>query len=195
MRKAAVVFAILSLLAIPLLAQDHPKAEVFGGYQFTHINYGFPNTPAFTGTGLKKAENYNGWNAALTVWVNNWLGATADFSGAYRGDSTVTASNSIMQHTFMFGPTVALRRNEKFTPFAHALFGGAHCSTGIGSGKCFGFDSNSFAFALGGGLDVGSKRIAFRVGQFDYIRTGFDQNIGLNHQNEFRYSAGVIFRF
>jgi hypothetical protein len=194
MKKLLGIVMVLIVFSIPVLCQDHPKAEVFGGYQYTHISYGFPSgLTSFTG--LNSGESYNGWNAALTVWANSWLGVTGDFSGAYRSNAFASGSGiDIKQHTFMFGPTIASHRNEKFVPFAHFLIGGAHCSANI-SGDCIGTDTNSLAMAFGGGLDVGSKKIAFRVGQFDYMYTRFGHNDGLNHQNDFRYSAGIVFRF
>jgi hypothetical protein len=176
MRKLLCVAAALALLAIPVFAQDSPKAEVFGGYQYTRINPGHGIT----------GENFNGFNAAVTGWVNGTLGVTGDFSGAFK----TVAGVKVKQYTFMGGPTIASRSNEKFVPFAHALFGFAHCNTD--AGPCF-TDSgnNAFALALGGGLDLGSRNIAVRVGQFDYLLTKFASD----KQNDFRYSAGVVFRF
>lgn len=194
MRRLIGLSVMVMLLAVPVFCQDHPKAEVFGGYQYTHISYGIPSGDADF-LGINSSESYNGWNAALTVWAKQWLGVTADFSGAYRSNAFASDSGvDIKQHTFMFGPTIASHSNERFVPFAHALFGGAHCSSNL-SDECIGLDTNSFAMAFGGGLDVGSKKIAFRVGQFDYIYTRFGHNDGLNHQNTFRYSAGIVFRF
>jgi hypothetical protein len=174
MRKVIGFAAMLMLLSLPVLCQDYPKAEVFGGYQYTRIN---------PGSGIS-GDNFNGWNAALTGNVSHWLGVTADFSGAYKSISGL----SLKQHTFMFGPTIASHSSDKFTPFAHALFGGARSS-----GDALGFSASetAFAMALGGGVDIGSKNLAFRVGQFDYLMTRF----GGTTQNDFRYSAGIVFRF
>lgn len=177
MRKTFCVMAIMALLALPLFAQDHPKADVFGGYQYTRINPGHGIT----------GENFNGWNAAVTGWINGNFGVTGDISGAYKTVDTV----KVRQYHFLFGPTIASHSNEKFVPFAHALFGAAHCTTD--AGPCF-TDTTSntaFALALGGGLDVGSRNVAVRVGQFDYLLTKFASD----KQNDFRFSAGVVFRF
>lgn len=46
------------------VAQAAPRAEIFGGYQYTHFDGG---------------PNANGWNASLTGNVNSWFGITADF--------------------------------------------------------------------------------------------------------------------
>ena len=192
------------LLAKPVeVRTDLDKAEVFGGYQYTHIGYGFPSGDEDF-TGLNSGDSYNGWNGAFTVWAKPWLGVTGDVSGAYKSDVLFSGSGiDVKVHTFMFGPTIASHSNEKFVPFAHVLFGGAHCSAsglGVLTDECIGAGTNSFAMAFGGGLDVGSKKIAFRVAQFDYIYTrfGHDGNADfppLNHQNSFRYSAGIVFRF
>ena len=162
------------LVALPVLCQEYPKAEVFGGYQFTRINPG----------GGASGENFNGWNAALTGNFNRSLGITADFSGAYKSISDV----KFRQYTFLFGPAIASRSSESFTPFAHALFGGAHSSASV-----FGLSAGetAFAMALGGGVDIGRGVFAARIGQFDYLMTRF----GGERQNDFRYSAGVVIRF
>lgn len=203
MKKLLGIVIVLMVVSVPAFCQDHPKAEVFGGYQYTHISYGIPSGAELL-PGDHTAESYNGWNGAFTVWAKPWLGVTGDVSGAYKSDALFSGSGvNVKVHTFMFGPTIASHSNEKFVPFAHVLFGGAHCSAsglGAGSGDCIGAGSNSFAMAFGGGLDVGSKKIAFRVGQFDYIYTRFGHEGSadippLNHQNTFRYSAGIVFRF
>lgn len=105
MRQLMSLALFLGLLSLPVVAQDFPKAEVFGGYQFTH----------FEGD-----VNANGWNASLTGNVNRWFGVAADFSGAYKSGQHV--------HTYMFGPVFSAR-SDKMTPFAHALFGGASDGT------------------------------------------------------------------
>jgi Outer membrane protein beta-barrel domain len=174
MKKLLAVVITVIVVSIPMLCQDYPKAEVFGGYQYTRIEPG-------RGIG---GENFNGWNAAVTGNVNPWLGVTGDFSGAYKSISGV----SLKQHTFMFGPTVASHSSDKFTPFVHALFGAARSSASV-SGA--GVSDTSFAMALGGGVDVGVRSFALRLGQFDYLMTRF----GGATQNNFRYSAGIVFKF
>ncbi len=147
---------------------------MFGGYQYTRISPG----------GGISGENFNGWNAAVTGNVNRWLGVTGDFSGAYKDISGV----SVKQHTFLVGPTIASHSSDKFTPFVHALFGGAHAS---GSGFGGSSSDTAFAMALGGGVDMGVRNFAIRLGQFDYLLTRF----GGTSQNNFRYSAGIVFQF
>jgi hypothetical protein len=98
--RTLVIFVTLPMLALAAVAQDHPKAEIFGGYQYLRLD------PIST----------NGWNAAVTGNVTRWFGVTADFSGVYKSGASL--------HTYMFGPQFSVR-TERVTPFAHALFGGA----------------------------------------------------------------------
>ena len=125
MKKLLGIVIVLMAVSVPLYCQDHPKAEVFGGYQYTHIGYGINSVTGVPFPGAHTSDSFNGWNGALTVWANNWLGVTGDFSGAYKGDAFASGSGiSLKQHTFMFGPTIASHSNEKFVPFGHVLVGG-----------------------------------------------------------------------
>lgn len=178
MRKSILWAALALSMSLAAFAQDVPKAEVFGGYQYTRINPG----------GGVSGDNFNGWDAAAQYNWNRAFGIKADFSGAYKSVLGV----SLRQHTYLFGPVVSAR-TEKATLFAHALFGGAHATADAGSNGFFPTTSgNAFAMALGGGVDYNLHRnFAVRVGQFDYLYTRF---AGTN-QNNFRYSTGVVFRF
>ena len=119
--------------------------------------------------------NTNGWEAQATGNLSEYIGVTADFDGHY--------GNGGHDYNFLFGPTLSYR-TDKLTPFAHVLFGGSHAGAA-------GFSDTSFAWALGGGVDWNlEKRLAIRLGQFDYLPTYF----GSTTQNNFRYSAGVVFR-
>ena len=169
MRKTLTTLALLCLMALPMLAQENDKAEIFGGYQYSRIS----------------GENFNGWTGAVTGNVNNWLGITADVSGAYKSESGA----SLNTYNFLFGPTVSYKQSEKVKPFAHVLFGVSHANAGFFSLSA---SDNSFAMALGGGLDVGfSKNMAVRLVQADYLLTRF----GGASQNNARISTGLVFRF
>jgi hypothetical protein len=92
-------------------------------------------------------------------------------------------------YPFMFGPIVHLPNSSKITPFAHALFGGAHLTAsafGVSAGE------TDFAWAAGGGLDAHlNSRYSVRLAQFDFLQTRF----GGDNQNNFRYSAGILIKF
>ena len=143
MRKLTGIILLFLLVAGAAVAQDFPKAEIFGGYQFTR----------------QQSVNWNGWDAALTGNFNKWLGMTGDFSGAYKSQNGI----GVKSYTFTFGPTVAARSNETFTPFGHVLLGGFH-QVADASGTSLG-TNNGFAFIAGGGVDAKiTPHIAARLG-------------------------------
>lgn len=163
MRKLALTFSILVLGAALGFGQEStPKADIFGGYSLLH-------TGGFVG------DNDSGWNASVTGNWNRWLGLTADFSGHY--------DNGASDHNFLLGPTVSYR-TERFTPFAHVLFGGSHISGG-------GASDTAFAWAFGGGADWNvTPRVAVRLIQADFLQTHFADD----SQNNGRFSFGLVFR-
>ena len=174
MRKALFV-CLIAMLALPLLAQDAPKAEVFGGYQYFRLN------PGHSVSGV----NFNGWNAALTGYVKPNVGLTVDMSGAYKSESGA----SMHFHNFMFGPTFTTSKSETVKPFVHALFGVSHVNAGFDG---LGGSDNAFAMALGGGVDANiSHNIALRIIQADYFMTRFASE----SQHNVRISTGIVFRF
>jgi hypothetical protein len=165
----ALFFGMFSLAA--LAQESAPKAEFFGGYQYTRFDGGL---------------NANGWDTTLTGNLNHWFGVAADFSGAYKSQSGVSFSN----YTYTFGPVVSLRRNENFTPFAHFLAGGFHSSAAAGSLSAGG---GGLAMMLGGGVDVKvTQRVAVRAIQFDWLSLHANGN---SDNNNARISTGLLFRY
>ncbi|MBZ5527096.1 MAG: porin family protein [Acidobacteriia bacterium] len=162
MQKLSILIAGVILFSLPAAAQEYPKLEIFGGYQLTHLE------PSF---------NASGWNASFAGNANHWFGIAADFSGAYKSGAKL--------HTFMFGPVFSYRKNERITPFAHALLGGA-----VASG---GGTATAFSIALGGGFDVRvNKQFAVRLVQGDWM---LFHSGGIWDKKDARVSAGVVFRF
>ena len=204
MRLRAVL--ILALFCLPLLAMAQSnenvatRATVFGGYSLQHNN----------------STNFNGWDTQATYNFVPHFGVTADFSGDSKqilGGSFLGFSAGTQQHfyNFLFGPT-ATAYFGKSSVFAHALFGEQRSSLSAGASvPIFGGlsapinSANSFAMAFGGGVDIGlSRHFAIRAAQIDLIRTNFNTTDALafglstntnNHQNSFRYSGGVVWRF
>jgi hypothetical protein len=72
------LFAVLCVLAMTLAAsaQDYPKAEIFGGYNYASSDVTSPGR-----------THLNGWNGAATANINRWFGVKADFSGLYGSKS------------------------------------------------------------------------------------------------------------
>jgi opacity protein-like surface antigen len=174
-RFLGLVTSVLLVLTCLTVAQENPKAEIFGGYQYTHVSpgQGFPG------------DNLNGWNASVSGYFNKYLGISADFSGIYGN----VAGVSTHVYPYLFGPIVRFPNSSKITPFAHALFGAAHSRF---SDLGLSTTDNSFAMAFGGGLDANiNSRFAVRLAQADYLHTQlFDST-----QHNFRYSAGIVIKF
>lgn len=172
MHKLIAVGCFLALFSLSAMAADYPKAEVFGGYQYTRLEGGV---------------NANGFNFAVNGNFNEWFGITADIGAAYKSELGVNFSN----YTYTFGPVLSLRANKAFTPFVHALIGGDHASVG-GSG--FGsVTGNGLALLAGGGVDLNfSEHLAFRAAQVDWMLV---HGSGSTSSKNARISTGIVFKF
>ena len=170
MRKKAFCAVSLVFIALfPALAQEVPKAEVFGGYSWA-------------------GGNFHGWNASVAGNVTKRLGIVADFNGQYGSEFGLVRIKQDA-HSFLLGPRVSFR-GKKFTPFVYALFGATrfHESATINGQKLSDSDTG-FSSALGGGLDVKvNDRLAIRAFQIDYFRPNF---FGEAH-NRGRLAFGVV---
>jgi len=192
------LIAFVCALTVPAMAQNTPIVEVFGGYSYARVDL----------TDIKHV-NANGWSASATENLNSWFGGTLEVSGYYAaprltifGITTKPGSNV---YTVLFGPRFSYRKFQKLTPFVHALLGVAHIHA---SENGFSTSDNSFAAALGGGVDVRlGDKFAVRVVQGDYVYTRF-MSLGISpqtggivfsgprvRQNNFRVSAGVVLCF
>ncbi len=187
MKYFVVLIVVAGLLSLPLMAQDTPKAEVFGGYQYQYLGGDL--------TGL----NTNGWGASVTGNINKHFGVGADFGGVYKSLSSSSGSASAHLYTYTFGPVVAYDFGGKINPFFHAMFGGFNLggsgSGCIGGGGCgsSSASTNGFAMKFGGGVDVAaSKVIAVRLVQFDW---NYYRDSGVTEDKNFSIETGIVFRF
>ena len=156
---------LAAFMVAPAVAQEGPRAELFGGYEYLRLNPG--------GTGC------HGFGANLGYNLNNWFGAVGDF-----GVCKETGGSTFHNINYLFGPRFSYRSYGKLTPFAQVLFGGQHAA---GSNLAF----DSFAMTLGGGAEYSyNQHISFR-GQAEYLYTHF----GGTRQNNARIEAGVVYRW
>lgn len=209
--RAAFAFGIAFLLGTAVAAQDFPRVEVPVYYSFMRFNP--ENSNIVSGFSL------NGGGGGVTVNVNHFFGIEAEFNG-YASTTKVfdfpsTANSPCPQgctvkgsgdlFTYNVGPILKYRR-EHFEPFVETLFGGAHSNTYSNLVKACQLScvttltpsNNAFDFIIGGGLDVPlSRSISVRPAQFDYVLTRFGNNFTKGNQNQsnFRYNAGLVFRF
>ena len=199
MRKIVWLCGVILLLSVPAMAQDLPKFDVFGGYSYVRVNI----------EGDVHA-NLNGGSGAVAFYPSKHWGIVGDFGGyklgtLKQGSTSVSVSGSVI--TYLFGPRIRFG-GDKATPFAQALFGGAHIGDVTSSDplvcgtapSCTAIGSaNAFAMTLGGGLDIKvSRHLAVR-GQAEYLMTRFKTGGGggtgtgsAETQNNARISVGIV---
>lgn len=169
MRKLFILAALILFVAAPAMAQETPAAELFGGYEYLHLNPG--------GTGC------HGFGANVAYNVNNWLGAVGDL-GVCK-ETGLPAGVSAHDINYLFGPRLSYRSYGSLVPFAQVLFGGQHAAGGN-----LAFDS--FAMTIGGGADYKfSEHLSIRIIQAEYLYTHF----GGQRQNNARVEAGIVYRW
>jgi hypothetical protein len=131
------------------------------------------------------------------------LGMAASVTGMHEGsNSRLIAPLDLV--TVVFGPRYTLDLHRRASMFTEGLVGEAHgfhsvfaLGSGSVSNSANGTTDNSTSFALqaGGGFDLRlTRHLSTRVVQADYLRTQLPNGAG-NLQNNFRVSAGFIFRF
>jgi hypothetical protein len=226
MRRSFIWISLCAVL-VPLLAsaQDYPKAEIFGGYSYLHLD-----TNGASSSSLNEICNtvavgncpftfqihpgFSGWSAAGQFNFNPWLGAVADFSGHYGTLITAKLTSASFQginfvdfslpkqsnYDFLFGPVFSYRR-PKYKAFAHALLGDERISfesvqLPLNLGTVPAPSShNYFVFSLGGGVDVKLNR-RFLVRAGEFDYQRVTSSFGgKNYQNNFRFSAGIVVLF
>jgi len=171
-RKLALVGLLVVLVSFSAFAaeNDHPKAEFFGGYQYSHLEGGF---------------NANGFDISATGNFSSSFGITGDIAGAFTTIDGVSVNN----YTYTFGPQLSLRANKAYTPFVHALIGGDHAGAGYGGVSA---SANGFALMAGGGVDFNINRyMAFR-GSADWMMV---HSNGSTSSKNFRMPIGIVFKF
>jgi len=184
----AVVLLFAAVSAGPALrAQEQPSnLEAYGGYYYARFNVN-ANVP---GIAPSATYNGNGGGAQLEYNANDWLGVVGDLGG-FRATSSGSGSLAGGVFTYLLGPRANFRRG-KVTLFAQTLFGGVRTTDGIAQSSG---TENNFAMTAGGGIDFKvSKRVSVRPAQAEYFLTKIPDGKN-DRQNNFRFSAGVVFRF
>jgi hypothetical protein len=209
--RSALILCAMLLLGTMAFAQDDHKIEITGDYSYIHANPQNNNIiPTFS---------LNGGGGSGAFYFNKYIGIEAEFEGygSYTHNFTITnpaycpttCSVSAQGNLFTYnvGPIVKFRTSH-VEPFVETMFGGAHSNFyGNLYKDCTAFgcfvaskspSNNAFDFLIGGGNDIPvGEHIAIRPAQFEYLLTRFGNDFthGNNNQSNFRYQAGVQFRF
>ncbi len=191
---------------------EYPKVELFVGYSAL----GEAGSRGISlGADRHVGGNYSADAGLETSIIRNFskrFGIKGDFSAHFNNESasgaltlctpgctTVTQGFQLKTrvYNFLAGPEFKARNSTRFTPFAHVLGGFAHTSatfttTGPAFNLLFKNTDNSFAMALGGGLDIrASKRVSFRA-LMDYNPV-FVNDSTSGTRDFLRLSLGVLF--
>ena len=176
----AVKFALAAILAsgAVLSAQEEtPRYEVGLNYSWLHVN----------SANQDRQRTGNGGSGSFAYNINNVVGLVADFGGY----ANTRINDRLL--TYMFGPRFSWR-HTRLTPYVQFLFGGAYVWNDLDTSS---ITQNAFAMAAGGGVDYTlTKHIALKPIQVEYVMTQIDSTKGFgSHQNDVRYSGGVVLRF
>jgi hypothetical protein len=181
MRK---VLCLLALVFLPSLraAAQNSNVDLFGGYSYLH-----------TSPGIKESSfKANGGDASIAFNLNRWGSFVAEAGGVHASKIS-GADVDANAETFLVGPKISFFRRSKLSPFAEALFGFAHSNAAFNGTTT---SSSGFALSPGVGLDWNfSQHLGLRLGQADYLFQRAPASTNQVNWNNFRYSAGVVFRF
>jgi membrane-associated protease RseP (regulator of RpoE activity) len=185
MRNVHLICLLCFVVGRLAIAQDYPKAEVYGGYSYVNIDT----------NGLSSRQSANGWEASVSGNFNKWLAAEADVSGYYK-TYPVNLQNlglgivnvKVTDYSYAAGPRINIR-----PLFIHALVGGDHLT---GSALGFSASQDGLVGAFGGGVEWPiSSRLAVRS-SVDYVFTRHNIFGGPSYtQNNVRVGVGIAYSF
>jgi hypothetical protein len=178
-----VVLIVMIGFALPAKAQDvTSRFEAYAGYDYMRDNA----TNDITHVPPSQSVNGNGASGQMEFNAARWFGVVGDLGGYAVARNGFATTHQI---SYLFGPRVNFR-GGRVTPFAQVLLGAMWASDAIVLGS-----KTAFGTTAGGGIDVTvSRHFAVRPVQAEYFLTKFPDGDN-NRQNNFRYSAGIVFRF
>ncbi len=156
-----------------------PNFDLYGGYSYVFNSFYSVNSGGMSG-----------WDAAFKVPVwRSFFGIKGDVSGYKKTGALDIGTKNMF---ILVGPQVGMHISTS-TVFLHGMVGSAHLTNDATSNS-----HNSFALAIGAGLDAGmSRRLAWRVNG-DFYNTHFhnsSDNIAEVKNSTGRFSTGPVFRF
>lgn len=128
------------------------------------------------------------------VWKN--ISAVAQVAGS-RVQNIPQSQQGLSLVTYMGGPRYSFRTTQRLTIYGQFLAGGVHGFDAyfpVNNSQPTG-DANSFAFAPGGGLEIGIRDwLSIRAVEAEFLVTHLPNNLS-EHQHNLRISSGVVLRF
>lgn len=211
MKLTNVLVLVVTLsLAIATSAQEIRWPKIEAGVDYTYLRFASSNPYtkglSLLGGGGSLVYNWNeflGLRGEVQAYTSNTTAFVIPPNSSFPRGLSGTAQGNML--TYMIGPQFKVR-SHAIQPFAHLLFGGAHtniysialkplCQPTAGSCSTKAPTAESFAMDFGGGVDIPiNKVISFRPVQIDYLLTRYSNPITkTNDQNNFHYSAGIVF--
>jgi hypothetical protein len=206
---------IFLLAVVPAHGQfaTYPAMEPFIGFSANNNEYGSDRHNSF---GVQFSAGYN---------PHPFVRLVADFAGQYHGSDIRWDVNnhtaSLKEYQFLIGPEFPVRNDTKTTPFFRAMVGVAgrnyavptddweyNWATSAWTPQDFSLASDlGFAASFGAGVDVDiNPMLAFRVVQFDYLRTHLSRDkvnwepvqgqlpVVTGWQNNYRFACGIVLK-
>jgi hypothetical protein len=210
--KTCILAALTLTFGVTTFAADLSKFELTVNYSYFHYN---PSVAAI------KSQGFNGGGGQLQYNFSRLFALKADFEGYLSKQWTLnvgfplgtsagvipagTYKSNANMFTYQAGPVYGIHTSKLYI-FTEALFGGASSNgysdlvntINAGGGKLAPVASqHPFSLSVGGGVDLNfGKRMAFRLGQFDYVLTRFTNPFTQStNEDNFRYLGGVVFKF
>jgi peptidoglycan-associated lipoprotein len=164
---------------------DKPRPELALTYTYLHAN---------APPGGCECFSMNGGEASFAYPVSHSFSVVGEAGAVTAGNVDSTGLDLTLSH-YLAGGRYSLRRFSRFTPFAQILIGVAHASGDLAPDQLHIGSSTAFAMAAGGGLDLNlTHHVAVRLFQTDYLLTLLNNRVN-DHQNNFRFSTGIVFHF
>lgn len=148
--------------------------DLAAGYEYVHF------------TSAPFSANLSGLHTSLAYSLNEWLAFEGSVVAAFGGD--VFAPGETAKYVLLTGGgRIYWNRDPKrWSPWAHALVGGAHVNPQVANSS-----KNGVAFQAGGGVDYFfNPRLSFR-GEADYVLT----RLYSSTQNNFQIGVGFVLHF
>jgi hypothetical protein len=182
MRKILCVLGLVCLASVSAAAQGSSRVDLFAGYSYVH-----------TGPDIAvSAFNANGGVGSIALNVTSWGSLVAEVGGVHATTIGTTDVDATAM-TFLIGPKISFFHNSRFSPFGQLLAGAVRSDAGFNQTANTHY---TFAISPGAGLDWNATpHFGIRLGQIDYLLARMPTSTNQVNWNNFRYSAGVIFRF
>jgi len=124
-----------------------------------------------------------GITTSIGYYTNEWFGLEGNVTATFA--PTIYVKEHVKFLSYSGGVRIGSRRN-RWEPWAHVLFGGAHLQPQLA-----GFSRTAYSIQGGGGADYRVfPRLSLRVGA-DWVRTGFFKQT----QNNLQITGGVVIHF